>query len=66
MRNHRKLIVAGGLGLAVLTFQHPTADFRILTHDTRDPSPRQVKAALDLGLMAVSVLVTWTGQRIAD
>lgn len=66
MRDRRKLIVAGGFGLALLAFQQPSADLRVLTHDARDPSPHQVKAAVDLGLMAVSVLVTWTGQRLVD
>ena len=65
MRDRRKLIIAGGLGLALVAFQHPTADMRIVTHDLRDPAPRQVKAALDFGLLAVSVLVTWTGERLA-
>lgn len=65
MRDRRTLIIAGGLGLALLAVQHPTADLRVLTHDARDPAPRQVKAALDIGLVAVSVLVTWTGQRLA-
>lgn len=65
MRDHRKLIVAGAAALALLAVNHPSADIRILTHDAGDPVPRQVKAAVDLGLMAVSVLVTWTGQRLA-
>ena len=65
MRDRRKLIIAGGLGLALVALQHPTADLRIMTHDSHDPAPRQVRAALDLGLVAVSVLVTWTDRQLA-
>lgn len=65
MRDRRKLLVAGGVALAVLAVQRPTADFRLLTHDVGDPTPHRVQAAVDLGLMAVSVLVTWTGRRLA-
>lgn len=65
MRDRRKLIIAGGLALAVMAVQRPTADFRLLTHDMGDPAPHRVQAAVDLGLLAVSVLVTWTGQHVA-
>ena len=65
MRDRRKLIIAGGLGIALIALQQPSADLRIVTHDLRDPAPRQFKAALDFGLVAVSVLVTWTGERLA-
>lgn len=65
MRDRRKLLIAGGAALAILAVQRPTADIRLLTHDLGDPAPHRVQAAVDLGLMAVSVLVTWTGQRLA-
>ena len=45
--------------------RHPNADIRILTHDATDPAPHQVRAALDLGLIGFSVLVTWTGTHIS-
>ena len=48
----------------VAVARHPSADIQILTHDAADRAPHQVKAALDLGLVAVSVLVTWTGEHI--
>ena len=48
----------------VAVARHPSADIRILTHDASDPTPHKVMAALDLGLIAVSVLVTWTGEHI--
>lgn len=59
---HRRitgLIFAAAL-LVVLAVRHPSADIRILTHDSNDRSPVRVQAAIDLGLVAVSVLVTWT------
>jgi uncharacterized membrane protein YphA (DoxX/SURF4 family) len=46
--------------LVAVTMRHPSADIRILTHDSADRSPVRVQAAFDLGLVAVSVLVTWT------
>ncbi len=64
MRNRRwALGISAGL-LAVLAVNHPTADFRIVTHDARDLAPRRVQAAQDLGLLGVSVLYTWS-ERIA-
>ena len=65
MRYRRKLMILGAAALALVAVKQPSADIRIVTHDLKDPAPRQVKAAVDLGLMAVSVLVTWTGQRLA-
>lgn len=49
----------------VAVVRHPSADIRILTHDATDPAPHQLKAAIDLGLVGVSVLVTWTGKHIS-
>jgi hypothetical protein len=34
-----------------------------LTHDIGDPQPHRVQAALDLGLVGVSILYTWTARR---
>ncbi|MGY4398642.1 hypothetical protein ACVWZA_003850 [Sphingomonas sp. UYAg733] len=60
MRDRRiGLIVAAAL-LLTLVVRHPTADIRIITHDRADLTPQRVLAALDLGIFAVSVLVTWT------
>lgn len=44
--------------------RHPNADIQILTHDTTDPAPHRIKAAIDLGLVGFSVLVTWTGKQL--
>ncbi|MEG3180824.1 hypothetical protein [Sphingomonas sp. LT1P40] len=57
-------LIGGGAALLALTvLPHPTADIRILTHDVTDTAPRKVQAAVDLGVMAVSVLYTWTAKR---
>jgi hypothetical protein len=66
MRERGRLLVVGALTAgALLVAQHPTADIRVLTHDAGDPAPRRVQAAVDLGLMGVSVLVTWSVKRLA-
>jgi hypothetical protein len=62
MRRRRILLALGVLALAVMLVRHPTADLRIITHDIADPSPRKIEAAVDLGLFAVSLLVTWTAK----
>ncbi|MEG3087995.1 hypothetical protein [Sphingomonas sp. PB4P5] len=54
-----------GLGIAVaamllLAVRHPSANIQILTHDATDRAPMRVQAAVDLGVLAVSVLITWT------
>jgi hypothetical protein len=61
VRNRRitGLILLAAL-LMVAAVRHPSADIRILTHDSNDRSPVKVQAALDLGVIAVSVLVTWS------
>lgn len=62
MRDRRKWWLAGAAALAVVAVQHPTAGVSIVTHDMGDPSPRQFQAAVDVGLMTLSVLVTWTNR----
>ena len=51
--------------LAGTAVRHPSANIQILTHQVGDPAPREVRAALDLGVMAISLLVTWTGKPFA-
>lgn len=61
----RRIAIAGG-GAALLAFsamQHPSANIHIITHEVTDTAPRKFQAALDLGVMAVSVLYTWTAKR---
>jgi len=63
MRNRRVVIAAAAaLGLIAVAARHPTADFRLLTHDARDRAPVRIQAAIDLGLVGVSVLYTFTRQ----
>lgn len=52
------------LALVALAYRHPTADIRLITHDLTDRSPRRVQAAVDLGLLSVSFLYTWTVDRL--
>ena len=50
--------------LLAMAARHPSADIRILTHDATDRAPHRIQAAVDLGLVAVSVLITWTAKRV--
>ncbi len=63
----RVAIAAAALAAVTVVASHPpSADLRILTHDARDAAPRRFQAAVDLGFVAVSVLYTWTQQRIVS
>ena len=66
MADRRKLLIVGAAALALVAVERPSAEIRVLTHDASDPAPHCVQAALDLGLMAVSVLVTWTADRLTS
>ncbi len=55
-------VIAAAL-LAVAALRHPEANIRIITHDVGDLSPARVQAAVDLGVGAVSLLVTWSRGR---
>ena len=54
---------AGAALLALVAMPGPTADIRILTHEVTDTAPKKFQAAINLGIMAVSVLYTWTAKR---
>ena len=56
----RKGLIVLALLVAALAARHPTADFRLVTHDIGDPQPHRVQAAVDLGLVGVSFLYTWS------
>ncbi len=64
--NKRRLaIVAGAAALLVTTAAvRPSAEFEILTHEITDKTPRKFQAALDTGVLAVSVLYTWTERAV--
>ena len=64
MRNRRIGLVLAVIGLGTLAARHPTAELRLVTHDLTDPSPRRMQAAVDLGLIGVSILYTWTVRRL--
>lgn len=63
-RRRRSMLALGAVALTLVAINHPKADIRILTHDTADVAPKRFQAAVDLGLMGVSVLVTWTAKRL--
>ena len=52
------------LALFALVSPHNRADIRILAHQQGDPNPHRLQAAIDIGIVAVSVLITWT-ERLA-
>jgi hypothetical protein len=60
----RSLVAVAGVAAIALVAEHPTADIRLITHDRTDPAPRVVQAAVDVGLFGVSVLYTWTVDRL--
>ncbi len=65
MRNRRIMVGIVAVLALIAVARHPSADIQILTHDSTDPAPHQVKAAVDLGLVGVSVLVTWTARHLS-
>lgn len=65
MRNRKAAVVVAGLvAVTAIAVRHPTADIRLITHDSNDPSPHRMRAAIDFGLVGVSVLYTWTVNRL--
>lgn len=65
MRQRQVIFMCGLLMLAVMLVRHPTANIHIITHDIADPAPRKIEAAVDMGVFALSLLVTWTARSIA-
>ncbi len=59
-----RAVMIGAAAVALLGFALPAhrADIKILTADERDLAPHRMQAVVDLGLFAVSVLVTWSAQ----
>ena len=65
MRRRQLILALSVLALAVMLVRHPSANVRIITHDIADPAPRKVEAAVDMGLFALSLMVTWTAKGLA-
>ncbi len=65
MRNRRVVLAGCALLLVAMSVRHPSADIRVITHEVGDPTPREIRAAFDIGLVAISVLITWTSKRFA-
>lgn len=63
MRDRRIALAGLAALLIVVAARHPSADIRVLTHNPDDRTPHQVSAAVDVGVMAFSILVTWTAKR---
>ena len=59
-KNGIVLAAAAALLLFAYASPHNRADIRILTHDKSDLSPHKLQAAIDIGLVAISILITWT------
>jgi len=65
MRHRQKAVLAGiALLLAAMALHHPSADIRILTHESGDAQPHRMQAAIDTGLFAVNLLITWTAKTV--
>lgn len=56
------IAAVAALALLALASPHNRADIRILTHDKGDLSPHKMQAVIDLGIVAISVLYTWTAK----
>ena len=54
------------LALLVLAARHPSATIRIDTREAGDPTPHTMQAAVDIGLVGVSLLWTWSGHRLLE
>ena len=62
MRNRQIGMLIAAAALLVMAVRHPSAEINILTADATDRAPHQVKAAVDLGLVAFRLLITWTAK----
>ncbi len=58
----RRIVLAASAAALLVTAAtvRPSAEFEILTHEITDKTPRKFQAAVDTGVLAVSVLYTWT------
>lgn len=64
MSMRKRRIVVGALAALLLAgawaAPGPHADIRILTAEKTDANPQRIQAAVDIGWIAVSLLVTWS------
>ena len=65
MWRRRTFLIAAVL-LVIAAARHPTANIEILTHRAGDPAPHKMQAAVDLGIVAVKFLLTWTAGRVVS
>lgn len=65
MRDRRLALAVAGAAVLLLAVRHPSAKLELITHEANDPAPHRVQAAVDLGLIGVSVLYTWTVKRLS-
>lgn len=63
MKSRKTVMIAVALVMLALAWRPPTADIRILAHDANDGSPHRIQAAIDVGILALSLLVTWTSSQ---
>lgn len=63
-QRRRSMLALAAIGLTLAAVSHPRADIRILTHDSADLAPHRFQAAVDVGKVGVSILVTWTTGRL--
>ena len=66
MQRRRTILIAAAILALVAVARHPSADIEILTHQASDPAPHRVQAAIDLGIVAVKFVLTWTAGRVAS
>ncbi len=66
MRGRRIFVGLAALLALVMVVRHPTADIEILTHQACDPAPHKIQAAVDLGVVAVKFLLTWTADKALE
>ena len=64
--DRRKLVIAAIAVLALFAALSPGrhAEIKILAQDPADPAPHQMQAVVDIGLLAISILVTWTSAQL--
>jgi uncharacterized membrane protein len=59
--NRRSASAVAIVVLLLVAIARPlSAEINVLTHDATDIAPHRVTAALNLGVVAISLLVTWS------